>query len=133
MKRFLLFFMVLIIAFAAAHAQESRGTISGTVTDPQGAVVPGAAVSVVNAETNVALRAVSNETGFFEVNLLNPGMYSVSVEAPGFKKAMRSGLQLEVAGRLELRLASSSGRWPTSCKSRRKRRCWTSATRRAGA
>jgi hypothetical protein len=72
------------------------------VTDPQGAIVPGASVSVVNTETNTVARLISNSTGYFEANLLNPGTYTVTVEAPGFKKAVHSKIALSVAGRLEV-------------------------------
>jgi len=60
-------------------AQESRGSITGKVVDPQNSVVPGAAVVVTNTATNVSDHATTNQTGYFEVVSLNPGPYSVSV------------------------------------------------------
>ncbi|MCL6545948.1 MAG: carboxypeptidase-like regulatory domain-containing protein [Bryobacteraceae bacterium] len=101
-------FMVLL-ASVVCFAQESRGTIAGTVTDPQGGVVPGAAVTVTNTETNVANRTKTNEAGYFEVNLLNPGIYSITVEATGFKKLVRSGIELQVAGRVSVPLGLEVG------------------------
>ncbi|HWB83190.1 MAG TPA: carboxypeptidase-like regulatory domain-containing protein [Bryobacteraceae bacterium] len=92
---------VLMLA-ALGVAQESRGTISGTVTDPQGAVVPGAAVTVTNTGTNVSNKTQTNQAGYFEVTLLNPGSYSVTIEASGFKTLVRSGLDLQTGGRLDL-------------------------------
>jgi len=86
----------------AARAQEARGSIAGKVTDPQGAAIAGATVIVTNTETNAVARTRSNDTGYFEATLLNPGQYSVAVEAPGFKRSVRSGLDLNVAGRLDL-------------------------------
>src|SRR5262245_30772483 len=85
-----------------ARAQEARGSIAGKVTDPQGSVIAGATVTVTNTETNAVTRTRSNETGYFEGTLLNPGSYSIAVEAPGFKRAVRSGLDLSVAGRLDM-------------------------------
>src|SRR5262245_7852188 len=82
-----------------ANAQEARGSIAGKVTDPQGAVIAGAAVTVTNTETNAITRTRSNDTGYFEATLLNPGQYSVAVETPGFKRSLRTGLDLSVAGR----------------------------------
>jgi hypothetical protein len=58
-------------------------------------------VLVTNTETRLVSRSASNATGYFVVSLLNPGAYSVSVEAPGFRKAVLEGLQLSVGGRLE--------------------------------
>lgn len=100
--RILYLAFVCALAAGSAWAQESRGAISGKVTDQQGAVVPGALVLVTNTETNLSFRTSTNQTGYFEANLLNPGTYSVSVEAPGFKKSVRGGLELSVAGRLQI-------------------------------
>ncbi|MEK7407183.1 MAG: TonB-dependent receptor [Acidobacteriota bacterium] len=93
---------LLALAAGTARAQEARGSITGKVTDPQGAVIAAAAVSVLNTETNAVSRTATNETGYFEVNLLNPGAYSLTVEAAGFKKFVRAGLVLNVAGRLDI-------------------------------
>ena len=101
LRRFVLL-LAGLLALTPAFGQESRGSISGTVVDPQGAVVPGARVVVTNTQTNVENHTSTNNTGFFEVPLLNPGAYSVSVELAGFKKAVRSGLELNVGGRLAI-------------------------------
>jgi hypothetical protein len=90
-------------------SQEARGSIAGRVTDPQGAVIPGATVVVTNVETNDVRRTNSNEQGYFEVTLLNPGSYSVSVESAGFRRTVRSGLDLNVAGRLDLQFQLEVG------------------------
>lgn len=86
----------------SASAQESRGSITGRVMDPQAAVIPGASVVVTNTGTNAVNRTTTNETGYFEVSLLNPGQYSVAVEAPGFRRALRGGLDVNVGSRLDL-------------------------------
>jgi hypothetical protein len=72
-------------------AQESRGSITGKVVDPQNAVVPAATVEVTNVATNVSGHATTNQTGYFEVDFLVPGAYSVSVESAGFKKFVQTG------------------------------------------
>lgn len=86
----------LLLAVAFAAAQETRGTIQGTVKDPQGALVVGATVVVTNTDTNTLVRLTSNQAGHYEAPLLIPGHYAVSGEMPGFKKAVRSGITLEV-------------------------------------
>lgn len=98
---------LLIPAWLAA--QESRGAITGRVTDPQGAVVPNAQVIVTNTQTNEARRSVTNETGYYEVNFLEPSTYTVSVEAPGFKRLVRSGITVSVGTRLEINLSLEIG------------------------
>ena len=84
------------------YAQEARGSISGRVTDPSGAIVPSATVTVTNTATNSARRLTTNDTGYYEANLLEPSSYTVSVEAQGFKKSLRSGITLNVSARIEI-------------------------------
>src|SRR5206468_286311 len=76
--------LALPLLIACAWGQESRGIISGTVTDPQGSVVPAATVDVKNLETNVVTKASSNERGLYTTPPINPGQYSVTVSASGF-------------------------------------------------
>jgi hypothetical protein len=91
---------LLLLTTAGAAAQESRGSITGKVTDPQNAVVPGAKVTITNTATNVAAYAATNSTGYWEVNFLIPGTYAVTVEAAGFQKATRSGITLDTGDKL---------------------------------
>ena len=70
--------LLLLSISTVCLAQESRGSITGKVVDPQNSVVPGATVVVTNTATNVSDKATTNQTGYFEVNFLNPGPYSVS-------------------------------------------------------
>jgi hypothetical protein len=79
------------------------------VTDPQGAVIPGVQIVITNTETNTISRLTSNETGYFEANFLNPGSYSLTAEVTGFKKVVRGGLELQVAGRLDLPIQMEIG------------------------
>src|SRR5947207_6304314 len=98
------FFVQLSLALnfliAAAWGQESRAIINGTVTDPQGAVVPSAIVEAKNLETNVVSKSVTNDRGLYSIPPLNPGQYSVAVSASGFKTAIRRNVELRVADRL---------------------------------
>jgi hypothetical protein len=87
MIRSLLVFTLLgCVAVTQLVAQESRGAISGRLLDPTGASIPGATVIIRNTETNSVSRSATNATGYFEVILLNPGLYSVEAEAKGFKR-----------------------------------------------
>src|SRR5207244_351228 len=78
--------IVLMVSFIvpAAFAQRITGSISGTVVDPQGAVISGAKVTVTNEAMGVALSTASSTQGNFEVQNLKPGEYKVKVEAGGF-------------------------------------------------
>ena len=86
---------LLALCFAAAlPAQDTRGAISGSVTDQQGAIMSGASVTVTNTDTNISLVLATNSTGFYEARLLQPGAYTVTASASGFKKVVRSGLMI---------------------------------------
>jgi hypothetical protein len=93
--------LVALMVCTSARAQETRGSILGTVQDPQG-VVPGANVKITNVGTGSSTLVVTNAQGYFEAPLLQPGTYTVSVELAGFKTATRTGIQLSVAQQVTL-------------------------------
>ncbi len=93
---------VLLALVWSAQAQDTRGMISGTVTDPQGAHVVGAAVTVTNTGTNISTPLTTNSNGYYEAPLLAPGPYQVSVDAAGFKKTVRSNLILTMRAQLRI-------------------------------
>ncbi len=71
------------------------GTISGTVTDPSGAIVPGAKLTITNMATGVSRKSATNSTGYYEVGALIPGKYKILVSLPGFQDLLREGVTLE--------------------------------------
>jgi hypothetical protein len=88
--------LVLVVLFGGvANAQEFRGTISGTVVDPAGAVVPGARVVVQEVHTGTIDRTVSDNDGQYVVPFLLPGEYSITATKQGFETLTRSGITLE--------------------------------------
>jgi hypothetical protein len=92
-------FAVCFFAFVLAGlAQTDRGTITGTISDPGGAVIANAAVEARNTATGAVYGAASSGTGNYTVGQLPAGPYELSVTVPGFKKYVRAGLQVEVAG-----------------------------------
>ena len=77
---------VAVVCCTPAFAQTlTTGAISGTVTDPTGAVVPGATVTVTNVDTGAVRTVHGNASGAYEVPQLNPGQYRVKVEVKGFR------------------------------------------------
>jgi hypothetical protein len=89
--------VLMLLSPWSASAQQDAATITGEVRDPSGAVVPGATVIVTNIGTNIGVTTVTNDRGSFTVPSLRPGDYSLTAEAPGFTKTVRSGLTLQVA------------------------------------
>jgi hypothetical protein len=91
---FLMLVLLMVAVPSALPAQSTTGTISGTVFDPQRAVVPGAMVTTRNLETNITRSVTTNETGRFRMTNLPVGTYEVSVEIAGFSRYVRSGITL---------------------------------------
>ena len=75
-------------------AQSTTGTIQGTVSDEQEAVVPGAMVTIRNVATNAVRRAVSERNGFYRVLNLPVGEYTLTIEATGVPGAVREGMRM---------------------------------------
>ena len=79
---------------SAAYGQGTSATLTGQVTDSSGAVVPGATVTVTNADTNLAQTVTSNGEGTYFITPLRPGHYTLTVQAKGFERYAQSGIEL---------------------------------------
>ena len=90
-------------------AQEIRATVTGTVTDQQGAVVPGVVVTARNIDTNVDSQAVTESDGGFTIRQLIPGRYKVTATLQGFKTFTRDGITLRTAETATLRISLTLG------------------------
>jgi len=85
LNRVVFVFALLLVCMAPAVAQSTtQGSIAGTVTDPTGAVVGAAAVTIQNVATNAQVKINTDSSGYFKAPLLEPGKYIVSLTAPGF-------------------------------------------------
>jgi hypothetical protein len=92
-----------------AFAQFDRGTISGTVKDAQGGIVPGATVTVTSLQTQQSNTTVTDGSGFYTFPNLAAGRYELVVELSGFKKVNRSNIQLDAAGAVKLDFTLETG------------------------
>src|ERR1039457_1481007 len=90
-------------------AQQGRGIIYGTVTDPSGASVAAAKVSIVDIDTNNVTNTETNASGYFTSPPLIVGNYQVTVEHAGFKKETRSGIGLQVDQHAEVDISLQVG------------------------
>ncbi|MGH7970082.1 MAG: carboxypeptidase-like regulatory domain-containing protein, partial [Limisphaerales bacterium] len=92
------------------HAQNITGTISGTVVDSKGGVVPNVTVTLTNEDTHAIMRTVTTDSnGQYAAPLLPIGHYSVAAETTGFKKVVHSGLILNVNDKLAVNLTLEVG------------------------
>ena len=93
--------LALLLPAGYLAAQEVTGNIYGSVVDPTGAPVPGAKVKVTHLERNVVLRdLVTNSQGLYSATLLPLGRYDVAVEAAGFKRIQRKGIEVNANARI---------------------------------
>ena len=89
-------FCVLFIVPVSMQAQDLRGKISGRVTDPNGAAIPGATVTITDLARNKTSDVTTNSEGLFEAPYLVPGTYRVIVEMAGFKKSLQDSVQVVI-------------------------------------
>ncbi|MCB1019398.1 MAG: carboxypeptidase regulatory-like domain-containing protein, partial [Acidobacteria bacterium] len=75
-------------------AQTDLSTVRGTVSDTTGAVIPGVTVTLVSQETNVGRTVSTNDNGDFEIPLLGPGVYRLTVESPGFRTYIADDVEI---------------------------------------
>jgi carboxypeptidase family protein/TonB-dependent receptor-like protein len=94
---------------APSFGQISTGTITGTVTDPQGAAMPNVVVTAVQTETNFESRTVTNSEGLYRIQSLQPGLYRVTFESAGFKRVVQSALDLRTGDVLPVNVKMEIG------------------------
>src|SRR6266446_1482760 len=95
--RFVTAIVVLIaLPMCLVFAQTSTATILGVVKDTSGALVPGVSITVKHTESGLTRTAISSERGGYNVPLLPVGAYEITTTMPGFKQAVRSGINLVV-------------------------------------
>jgi hypothetical protein len=109
MSRAIRFVILALLIPTLAAAQQFRATVTGTVTDAQGGVVPGATVTALNTATNVAVDAQTNERGVYTIQDLQPGPYRITAALSGFKTYVREGITLRTAETVTVNLPLSMG------------------------
>ena len=104
-----LFTFLLLLPTQNSFAQVDEGSISGTVQDPSGAVVPGAQVTLLNTDQGITLTATSNGAGQYTFSPVRIGHYNVSVSAPGFSTTNQQNLQVTVGAALQVNVQLKPG------------------------
>lgn len=97
--------LLLLVLTGPAHGQIRSGTIAGSVKDASSAVVPGAAVLIVNQDTNITANMNTSEAGQFVFPYLPAGQYTVTVTVPGFVTFQESGVKLATAQSIRIDVA----------------------------
>ncbi len=99
----------LLLSSLPAFAQQDQGVITGTIADATGAVIPGAAVTIRETNTGITVEKQANASGTYVSGPLRVGMYEISVATEGFKKAVRSGVEIHAGDRIGLDFALEIG------------------------
>jgi hypothetical protein len=109
MRKHFLTLCFLLLVVSTAFAQGDRGTITGTVTDPAGAMIPGANIEAKNSQTGAPYQVASTATGNYTLAQLPTGVYQLSASVPGFKQDVRTGITVLVAQTLRIEITLEVG------------------------
>ncbi len=101
-------FLILMMG-TSAFAQSTYSTVIGTVADEQGAIIPGAAITVTNEETGLTRTGVTGERGLYRVGNLPPGRYSVKAELEGFTAQEQTGVVLAMGSEISVNFRMQLG------------------------
>ena len=106
------FLLVFLICFSGYAQSVTSGVVSGTVTDPSGAAVAHAAVTLTNINTNAAQQSTTNADGGYTFSFVQPGTYKVAVTAQGFAPIEHTGITVSAgqpsAANVQLSVATAS-------------------------
>jgi outer membrane receptor protein involved in Fe transport len=109
MNKFMLAIAMTVLLAATVFAQTINGTISGTVTDTQGAIVPGATITVTNASNGLSRTSVTDNEGSFRISGLAVGTYNVKVEKTGFASKINNDVEVNVGSDVSLKFSLDTG------------------------
>jgi len=109
LRGYVVLLLTLLLLASCLTAQVERATISGTVLDSSGAVVSAASVHATNVNTGVSVSTLTNSAGAYVAPNLIPGVYTLTVTAPGFSTLTRSGIELHVNERVAVDLTLTVG------------------------
>src|SRR2546425_584543 len=101
--------VISIFSASQAYTQVAGATVSGTVTDPSGAVIPNAQVSITDVATGVTRNVTTGGAGFYTAPNLLPGTYEIRITAPGFSTLVRTGITLTVGAQQALDIKMQVG------------------------
>src|SRR5258707_13280972 len=88
---------MILACSGVAWSQSVQGVITGTITDPTGAVVPGATVTITNAGTNISQSTTTGSDGSYRFSLVPPGTYTLEIKAANFAGVRASGIVVEAS------------------------------------
>src|SRR5262245_1262168 len=109
MSRYGALIVALCLFFSCVGMAQTGGTISGSVSDATGALIPGASVTIKNVDTGLTRELVSDEQGRYSAPNLPVGPYEVQISLPGFRTEIRKGIELSVGQQAVINLTLQVG------------------------
>src|ERR1700732_2708982 len=109
MRRVASLIAISLFTIAGLFAQGDRGSITGTIADPAGAVIANATVEARHVETGTVYPTQSTSTGNYTLSQLRAGSYELTVSVTGFKKFVRAGLTVQVAATVRIDIGLEVG------------------------
>jgi hypothetical protein len=100
---------IVVLLAQGVNAQSAQAELTGQIRDQAGATVPGARVTITELATNRPFRATTTESGDYTITNLKPGLYSLAVEADGFKRVLREGVKLATGERVRVDVGLDPG------------------------
>src|SRR5215472_15894173 len=107
--RFAAVLALCVMSVPAMVAQTSRGTLTGTVTDSTGAVIRGAAVTIIQQGTGVKRQTTTNSSGIYRFDAVDLGVYQVSSTASGFATEGKTGVEIQAAHTTDMNFSLKVG------------------------
>ncbi len=101
--------LIIVLLSLAIIGQTNKGSITGSVTDPQGAAVPGASITITNVATQQSVTVTSSKDGIFSAQTLEPVLYDVTIEAKNFKKVIVEKVKVDTASSASVKVVLELG------------------------
>jgi hypothetical protein len=92
--------LIAVLGISFCFAQVNRSTLTGVVTDPSGAVVPGVKITATHVETGTSSTTLASESGSYTIPALQIGLYRIEFESPSFKKGILNQVELAAGATL---------------------------------
>ena len=108
-RSIILAIVLICLSTLTVFGQATTGSLNGTATDASGAVVAGATVTIVNNATGAERSAVSNSGGTFDFQALQPGTYTITVDATGFRRAVDRAILISVGTTAQVTIPLEAG------------------------
>src|ERR1700743_1814391 len=108
-KKFFVLWAFCLLVSACAYGQLDQGSITGVVQDSSGAIISGAALTLIDSETGLQLKAAANSSGIYVFSPVKVGHYSIQAKAPGFETVLQENVTVNIQERVNVPFTLTPG------------------------